>query len=463
MTDPNEPFFIGGVAPLPAGYARSDVQSSVDNIAVYDHESQITPVPFSGKLKKHSYIPWGIDNQLPYELMRLIDKDEVMSQNKFFNVLTCYGAGLRYVDLASGAPSTSPEVTRFMLQNSMPSFFLEQCTDMKVFYWTIAVLVLNNKGDKIVQLRHKETCYCRFGKPNKNGKISHIFYGNWRLQTPSDEEVEAIPLLDEKDPLGDLEVRMGRAVGRDGKPQKAVADRKFAVLCRFPTPASPYYPEPYYASIFRSDWYEIKQKIARAKLAKLKNHASIKYHCEVHKNFWKDLCEAENIRDAAKQVERVKKERDNINNFIMGVENSGKVLFSNYSIDVNGKENQQIRINRIDTTKEGGDWSDDIAEATNMLLYGDSIHPNLVGATPGKNQSNNSGSDKRELFTLKQSLETAFHDIMMIVHWVVIFYNGWEKEVRPDVPLILLTTLDENTDAKLVSPNNPTDNEPDND
>ena len=40
------------------------------------------------------------------------------------------------------------------------------------------------------------------------------------------------------------------------------------------------------------------------------------------------------------------------------------------------------------------------------------IHPNLVGATPGKGQQNNSGSDKRELFTLKQSLEIAYHDLM---------------------------------------------------
>lgn len=86
-----------------------------------------------------------------------------------------------------------------------------------------------------------------------------------------------------------------------------------------------------------------------------------------------------------------------------------------------------------------------------MICYGMNIHPNLVGATPGKSQSNNSGSDKRELFTLKQSLETAFRDMLMKFHEVVIFFNGWQDKVRPEVPIVLLTTLDKKTDAVQVS------------
>lgn len=87
-----------------------------------------------------------------------------------------------------------------------------------------------------------------------------------------------------------------------------------------------------------------------------------------------------------------------------------------------------------------------------MLCYGMNIHPNLVGAVPGKAAANNSGSDKRELFTLKQALETAFHDMLLKVHRTVIYFNGWERKVRPDVPMILLTTLDKKTDAEKVSP-----------
>ena len=37
-------------------------------------------------------------------------------------------------------------------------------------------------------------------------------------------------------------------------------------------------------------------------------------------------------------------------------------------------------------------------------------------------------------------------------HHIIIRYNGWEG-VRPDCPFIMLSTLDENRDAKLVTPN----------
>ena len=247
---------------------------------------------------------------------------------------------------------------------------------------------------------------------------------------------------------------MGRAPGADGMIKERTNKRKFAILMRFPTPGLQYYPIPYYTSIFRGDWFDIKKLIGVGKKAKLKNHASVKYQVEVHKDYWYNICDEEHITDPLKMAERIKKEKENIKNFVAGIENSGKVWITGYYIDPNGKENRMVRVNMIDSTKEGGDWSEDIQEAANMTCYGDNIHPNLVGATPGKSQSNNSGSDKRELFTLKQSLEKSWHDIMNKVHEVIIYYNGWEDRATPDVPLIMLTTLDKHTDAQEVSLNN---------
>ena len=171
---------------------------------------------------------------------------------------------------------------------------------------------------------------------------------------------------------------------------------------------------------------------------------------EVHRDYWYHICDEENIVDPIKRAERIKQEKENIKNFVLGVANSGKTWITGYYIDPNGKENRMVRINVIDSSKEGGDWNDDIQEAANSLCYSDNTHPNLAGAAPGKGQSNNSGSDKRELFTLKQSLECAFHDMMMKPHNVVLHYNGWSDRVRVEIPMIQLTTLDEHRDAKEV-------------
>lgn len=295
---------------------------------------------------------------------------------------------------------------------------------------------------------HKEACYCRFEKA-RYGKINHVIYANFHDNASlSPDDYEVIRLLDPRDPLGDLMVLMGREPGRDGQTRVRTKDKKFAILVRFPTPGFQYYPIPYYTSIFRGDWYDIKRLIGKGKKAKLRNHASVKYQVEVHKDYWRNICDEEHITDPLKKQERIKKEKENIKKFVSGIENSGKVWITGYYVNPNGQEVRMVRINVIETGKEGGDWSEDIQEASNITCYGDNIHPNLVGATPGKGQSNNSGSDKRELFTLKQALEIPFHDLMNIPHNIVIEYNGWGEKVYPDIPMVLLTTLDQNTDAK---------------
>lgn len=94
-----------------------------------------------------------------------------------------------------------------------------------------------------------------------------------------------------------------------------------------------------------------------------------------------------------------------------------------------------------------------MSEASNALCFAFGIHPNLVGATPGKSQMNNSGSDKRELFTLKQAIEKPCHDVMCKPYHVILHYNKWNDKVTVDVPMIMLTTLDKNKDAKKVTAN----------
>ena len=443
----DDSFIPGEIFDIDVSNVATEMQSVTDSSLVFDEDADISTSPVPGH-EGMEYVNFGNDNQLPFELIKMIGVDEVMSQNKLFNVITCYGAGLKYMDVDSEKPTRHPEIKRWLMRNSLPLFQLEQATDMKYFFFCVSVIILSKDGHKINRLVHKEACYCRFQKA-KNGRINHVIYANFRnTSSLTDKDYEVIRLLDPSDPLGDLMVLMGREPGRDGVTKVRTTERKFAVLVRFPTPGFQYYPIPYYTSIFRGDWYDIKRLIGKGKKAKLRNHASVKYQVEVHKDYWSNICAEERITDPLQKMERVKKEKENIKKFVSGIENSGKVWITGYYIDPNGREVKMVRINVIETGKEGGDWSEDIQEASNITCYGDNIHPNLVGATPGKSQSNNSGSDKRELFTLKQALEIPFHDLMNIPHNIVIEYNGWGEKVYPDVPMVLLTTLDQNTDAK---------------
>lgn len=437
-----------------------DVKAAVttveDTTGIFDDfKIQYRPVP--GR-PKEMYAPFGPDNLLPYKIKNLIGSDEVTAQNKFFNVLACYGAGLTFQD-EYGNVCSNADAKRFRRRNSLSTFFLEQITDMKYFFFSVAVIILSKDGKQINRIVHKEACYCRLSKADKFGRIRYVYFANWQYNSPQASEVERIPLLREDDPLGDLMVKMGKEPGQDGKSLERTKERKFAILLRFPTVGCQYYPTPYYAAMFRGGSYFEKRLISAAKIAKIRNHASVKYQVEVEHKYWQKIVNEEHITDPLKAKERIKKEKENIRDFVAGVHNSGKAWITGYYVDPMGHEVRDIRVINIEGNKEGGDYADDINVAANTLCYADNTHPNLVGAVPGKSQNNNSGSDKRELFTMKQALETAFHDLLLRPIELVCEFNGW-GDVVPTVPMIMLTTLDEHRDAKRVNPTQPKQDEP---
>lgn len=421
--------------------AKSSAVFSVNSSQVFREDVDMTPITLA---KGMQYMPWGADNLLPYSVLDLIEKDETLSTCQMFNAEICYGNGLQY-NTENCTAAIKEEVEDFMLSNNLSAYFLGVCQDFKHFGWCVSVIILDNEGKHIVGLHRKEVCYCRFTPANKKGVIKHVLYANWKKSIASIDEVEVIPLLNPDAPWMDLQERM----------KEHSRDRKFAVVCRIPTPDSTYYPIPYYASLFRGNWYNIKQLIGMAKEAKLKNSAPIKYHIEVSERYWSNIFKRERITDPKKMQERVVEEKRKIIDFLTGAENSGKALFSTFYVSPNGEEQHEVVINNIeDKIKEGGDWATDIQEAVNMFCFTMRVHSNLVGSVPGKSQSNNSGSDKRELYTIAQALQKPYHDLLFNVHRIIMKFNQW-KNAFPECPFIQLTTLDENKDAKQVSVDRP--------
>lgn len=414
-----------------------------------DKSSTPKPVPGDAKKKYRGYVPWGDDNKLPYEILSSIKADVVMSQNKLFSTLTCYASGLKVTD-KEGNELEEGDAHDFFIYNRMPKYLLEQVTDMKHFFFTISVIILSKDGSKIVGLYHKEATHSRFEKCDpKTGKIEHLFYANWE-EDPKDDEVETIELLDLNNPLKDLMVRMGKLCNDEGKKQEPTKTRKFAIANMFPIPGTAYYPFAPYWSVFLSGWYDINRMIPKAKKANIKNSSQIKYHVEIHKNYWEELFKEEHITDPEKQLARVKKEKQNINRFLGGIENSGKLWISGYYTDPNGVETHYVRITKIDVSKQGGDWIEDSGEASGMVCYADNTHPSLVGAIPGKSTGSFSGSVQRELHTIKQAQEKPYHDIILEPLFILKHYNGW-KDLKYDIPAIKLTTLDKGKDSEDVT------------
>ena len=419
---------------------------SIDTKRLYDYEEQ---TPRKVKQGYRGMVEWGDDNELPNNLVTYVRDSEVLSANKQFNMMLGYGRGLT-VNYPEGKDLA--ETKQFFRRNNTVKYLLEQIADHKHFYWSASLLLLTKDGKKIARLKHKEAYHCRFEVNNeKNGKIENIFYAVWE-DSPTDKDIQVYPILDEDDPLSDLMVRMGREPDPvTGKTRPMTKDRKFIIITRFPTPGHKYYPFPPYAAHFNSGWYDVAKMIPLGKKAKMENGLMIKYHVEIHKEYFPALFKSENITDPDLQKTRRKTEFENIKNFLSGYEQAGKVWYSGFYVDPNGKEQNMIKINRIDSGKEGGDWIEDAEEAGNIQCYADGVHPSLIGAVPGKAKGSFSGTDKRELFTMKQALEKPFRDLMLIPFEVIREFNGWDEEITFEIPDMMLTTLDEKTDAKVTT------------
>ena len=113
FTLPKSEIFTVGKSKVAA--LMSEVGSSAD---IFDDDGMTSVRNVPGYGDKYRYVTFGGNDQLPFEMIRLIGADEIMSQNKLFNVLTCYGNGLRYNDPKTGAPTADAEVSRWMFQNT---------------------------------------------------------------------------------------------------------------------------------------------------------------------------------------------------------------------------------------------------------------------------------------------------------------------------------------------------------
>lgn len=403
------------------------------------------------------YVTWGGNNQLPYDILRYIEEDETLSTCQVFNAEVCYGSGLQYCT-EKATPDIRRQVEEFLMDNPLPDYFLGVCQDLKHFNFAVSVIILNEDGDRIVELHRKPACYCRFAPADpKTGRLTKIIFGQFRASHPGDT-FEEIELLDPRSPWRDLQQRMNLRASRSDA--KKCDTRKFAILTRFPGVDSPYYPIPHYAALFKGSWYNIKRLIGEAKMSKLKNAAPIKYVIEVSPRYWDNLFKEHKV-SRYEDMQKLKNEKKReMLEFLTNHENTGSVLFTGKSISLDGNgESPDITVNCIDSkTKEGGDWESDIAEAVNMVCFTMRVHSNLVGSVPGKAQTNNSGSDKRELYTIAQALQKPYRDLLFLPHEIIIRFNKWNT-VHPECPFIQLTTLDEHSDAKEVTAKNKTSDE----
>ena len=101
------------VETLPGYEARAAF--TVNSSSVFREDVDIVPTVVDDTL---SYIPWGGDNQMPFDLLALVEKDETLATCQCFNAEVCYGSGLQYC-VAEASAAVKSAVEDFTLDNDL--------------------------------------------------------------------------------------------------------------------------------------------------------------------------------------------------------------------------------------------------------------------------------------------------------------------------------------------------------
>jgi len=210
-----------------------------------------------------------------------------------------------------------------------------------------------------------------------------------------------------------------------------------------PSPGRPYYSRPEWYSVFESGWYDHSVSIPALKKAILKNNLGVKFIVYISPKYWEEVLRMKNIDPTdAKAVKEAKEaEKKSFQEFLSGVDNANKAIMTVKEFVPMGNtaiEHKWIEIVPVKNDMTGGEYIPDIESVANIISYAMGVHPSLIGAVPGKTGGSMSGTDKRELFMIKQALMKPLVDRVLRPLRLVHQLNGWSKDITIVVTRIFI-------------------------
>lgn len=386
--------------------------------------------------------PWGRDNNLPARVLENIRKNDVVGANLQFNQLSGYGLGVKPMRrIIEGGKVVGYDecldeaVLNFFEDNDLSGFFLEQVNDMMTFFNVFPEIILNKRGDQIISLRHLEAAFSRWGSMEESdAEIKWHYYNQWEMGSVKGKMIRT-PVLSRFHTCDQLRQRVVKS-----------NDRRFVMQVTMPTAGRTYYAQPNWWSVFLGGWYDISVMLPLFKKALLKNHLAVRYIIYVAEDYWKEQSKLHNVTVDSEEGRSLRKQlAQKLIGFLSEDDNKGGTLIStmkNAPVGNTMFESKYIQIETIEAAIKGGEFIEDAEEAGNIISYAMGVHPNLNGATPGKSKGSLGGSDKRELFMIKQAMMRPYRDRLLKPLNLIKRFNGWDKDIVFAVPEFEFPTLD---------------------
>lgn len=342
---------------------------------------------------RSKFMPWGSNNQKPFEIFREIEQSALLDPIIDRKVEMLCSGGIMYgtSEIIGNErifkPLIVPEIEDFLEQIEANRHIRESAIDHYTLKNTFTEVTID-VGRKITGIYNNDASECRLGLQNTSGRrkgmIDEVYISaDWR-ESYSASTAEIVAAVD---PYFDVvgQIQQGR-------------EFKYVVPSRLQTRGRKYYQRGLIENLKDSGWLNVHKAIPIWKDQVMESQIAIKYHVQVSDSYWNRKYPKFATLGEAAQKDIEKKE---VNAFLTFFKSKrGAVHMSRFK-QIGKEEYPDWKIDVIGGDKQFGDgaYLEDDVQSGYVIARGMGVPPVLIGVAPGKGgMGAGSGSDFREAF-----------------------------------------------------------------
>lgn len=342
---------------------------------------------------------WGENNDFPQRAADIVASTSVLNTGlKFLRQLTigqglypCKVVGFDEKGNEKIEPSGNPRLDA-LVGGRMVRKYLEKVSRDYFKFGCGFVLLTPNVEGKIVALQPINALFVRLTEAGAHGECKAIVSGCWPLAPGTNgDKPKVYDVLRDFD--ADTHLELLKANGRINKPVMYVVRDSWG--------SDDIYSEPVWMPAYRLGWVDVAHMVPTFLKHAYENQVSWKWHVQIPYSYWERKFPADDPRfdTPEKRQAEVRKVIDDIEQNLCGAENGEKPLFTHYSMNEQGRIEEEWKITALDNKYKGGENLVTSAAANSEILFSLMVNPNVLGAMPsGSYGSNQGGSNIREAF-----------------------------------------------------------------
>ncbi|MBA4411124.1 MAG: hypothetical protein C0397_17115 [Odoribacter sp.] len=395
---------------------------------------------------------WGSSNNWPSNADDIISKVGTLNTGLRFTRNFTLGQGI-FPCIVTGydangnellAAPSDPALTTFANSRMTRRYMEVVLRDFLKLGIGYIQFILNDTGDTIVGINPVNAKYCRLSVANLSGIIEKcVVSGKWP-DTPGEGEYTVHELLDEYDPLADLQRR---------RYANKTKGKSFMMLIRDSWSNNEYYSAPLWYASYLAGWVDIAGMIPSFLKKAYTNQITWKWHIQIPYAFWDRQFPANEFETTELRKTAISDYMDSVENNLCGIDNADKPIFTFFEINpMNGKAEEKWEIQPLNNKLNNEQNLITSAAANSEIMFAIMVNPNVMGAgMPGGAYAGNSGgSNIREAYLV--NVANAWLDRQTITDPLEIThrFNGGDVNVEWRFRNTILTTLDTGAGTKKV-------------